>query len=60
MFVVLFFRAWIEMKNYRMMWKKLEWGQSHQAAGCALEAEKGPFFNGGRLRRTASAALRNL
>lgn len=24
MFVVLIFRAWIELKNYRMMWKELE------------------------------------
>jgi len=30
MFAVLIFRAWIEMKNYRMMWKELEWRETHQ------------------------------
>jgi len=25
MFVVLVFRAWIELKNYKMIWKELEW-----------------------------------
>ena len=43
MFVVLIFRAWIEMKNYRMMWKELEWRETHQTMGRLLKAEKDLF-----------------
>ena len=43
MFVVLIFRAWIELKNYRMMWKELEWRQTYQAIGQMLKAEKDMF-----------------
>jgi hypothetical protein len=43
MFVVLIFRAWIEMKNYRMMWKELEWRQMYQTMGRLLKAEKDLF-----------------
>lgn len=43
MFAVLIFRAWIELKNYRMMWKELEWRQTYQAVGRILKAEKELF-----------------
>ncbi len=43
MFVVLIFRAWIELKNYKMMWKELEWRQTYQAVGRILKAEKEMF-----------------
>jgi hypothetical protein len=43
MFVVLIFRAWIELKNYRMMWKELEWRQIYQAVGRVLKTERGMF-----------------
>jgi len=43
MFTVLIFRAWIELKNYRMMWKELEWRQTYQAVGRILKAEKDLF-----------------
>ncbi|MEM2105828.1 MAG: hypothetical protein QXV21_05115 [Candidatus Bathyarchaeia archaeon] len=43
MFTVLIFRAWIELKNYRMMWKELEWRQTYQAVGRILKAEKELF-----------------
>jgi len=43
MSVVLIFRAWIELKNYRMMWKELEWRQTYQAVGRVLKAEKDMF-----------------
>ncbi len=43
MFVVLVFRAWIELKNYRMMWKELEWRQTYRAVGRILKAEKDMF-----------------
>lgn len=43
MFVVLIFRAWIELKNFRMMWKELEWRQTYQIMGRLLKAEKDLF-----------------
>lgn len=43
MFVVLIFRAWIELKNYRMMWRELEWQQTYQTMGRLLKAEKDLF-----------------
>jgi len=43
MFAVLVFRAWIELKNYRMMWKELEWRQTYQTMGRILRAEKELF-----------------
>ncbi|MCK4424882.1 hypothetical protein KAU93_04280 [Candidatus Bathyarchaeota archaeon] len=43
MFVVLIFRAWIELKNYKMMWKELEWRQTYQAVGRVLKAEQDMF-----------------
>ena len=43
MFVVLIFRAWIELRNYRMMWKELEWRQTYQAVGRVLKTERGMF-----------------
>lgn len=43
MFAVLIFRAWIELKNYRMMWKELEWRQTYRAVGRVLKAEKDLF-----------------
>ncbi len=43
MFTVLIFRAWIELKNYRMMWRELEWQQTYQTMGRILKAEKDLF-----------------
>jgi len=43
MFAMLIFRAWIELKNYRMMWKELEWRQLYQTMGRLLKAEKDLF-----------------
>jgi hypothetical protein len=43
MFAVLIFRAWIEMKQYRMMWKEMEWQQTYQTMGRLLKAEKDLF-----------------
>jgi hypothetical protein len=43
MFIVLTFRAWIELKNYKMMWRELEWRQMYQAVGRVLKAEKDIF-----------------
>jgi hypothetical protein len=43
MFAVLVFRAWLELKNYRLMWKELEWRQTYQTMGRILKAEKDMF-----------------
>jgi hypothetical protein len=43
MFAVLIFRAWIEHKNYRMMWEELEWRRTYQTMGRLLKAEKDLF-----------------
>jgi hypothetical protein len=43
MFVVLIFRAWIELKNYKMMWKELEWRETYRVVGRILKAEKDLF-----------------
>jgi hypothetical protein len=43
MFTILVFRAWLEMKNYRLMWKELEWQQTYQTMGRILKAEKDLF-----------------
>jgi hypothetical protein len=43
MFSVLIFRAWVELKNYHMMWKELEWKRTYQTMGRVLKAEKDIF-----------------
>ena len=43
MFTVLVFRAWVEHKNYKMMWKELEWKRTCDTAGKLLQAEKNLF-----------------
>jgi len=43
MFTVLVFRAWVEHKNYRLMWKELEWRKTCDTAGKLLKAEKNLF-----------------
>ena len=43
MFVVLVFRAWIEFKNYRIMWREMEWRKTYENIGRILRAEKDMF-----------------
>ena len=43
MFIILAFRVWIELKNYRIMWKELEWRKTCEVAGKILKAEKNMF-----------------
>jgi hypothetical protein len=43
MFLILTFRAWVELKNYRLMWKELEWRKTHSTVGRILKAEKELF-----------------
>ena len=43
MFTVLIFRAWVEHKNYKLMWKELEWKRTCNTAQKILTAEKTLF-----------------
>jgi len=43
MFLVLIFRAWLELRNYRLMWKELEWRETYHTMGRILKAEKDLF-----------------
>lgn len=43
MFMVLIFRAWVELKNYRLIWKELEWRRTYETVGRILKAEKELF-----------------
>ena len=43
MFAVLMFRAWLELKNYRLMWKEMELQQTYRTMGRLLKAEKDLF-----------------
>jgi len=43
MFAVLMFRAWLELKNYRLMWKEMELQQTYKTMGRLLKAEKDLF-----------------
>ncbi len=50
MFLVLILRAWIEFKNYRIMWQEVEWRRTCETAREVLRAEKTLFttVEGGR------------
>jgi len=50
MFLVLIFRAWIEFKNFKMIWREMEWSRTRKTAKEILEAEKELFMGaeGGR------------
>ena len=43
MFVVLVCRAWIELKNYKIMWREMEWRKTYENIGRILRAEKDMF-----------------
>lgn len=43
MFAVISFRAWVELKNYKMMWKELEWRKTYYTVSHILKAEKELF-----------------
>lgn len=47
MFLVLTFRAWIEFKNFKLMWRELEWRRTREAVAKLLEEERG-LFEGSR------------
>jgi hypothetical protein len=43
MFIVLIFRAWVELKNYRLIWKEIEWRKTYNTVSHILKAEKELF-----------------
>lgn len=43
MFIILVFRAWIELRNYKIIWKEVEWRKTFEVAGRILKAEKDLF-----------------
>lgn len=45
MFLILVFRAWIEFKNYRIMWREMEWRKTYENIGRILRAEKDMFLD---------------
>ena len=50
MFIVLVLMAWIELKNYRLIWKEMEWRKTYEIMGRVLKTEKEIFTHveGGR------------
>jgi len=44
MFIVLLVRAWIELKNYKLIWKEMEWRKTYDVASRILKAEKDLFL----------------
>jgi len=43
MFVVLVFRAWLELKHFQILWKEAEWKKTYEVVGRILKAEKDLF-----------------
>ena len=43
MFAVVIFRAWVELKNYRLIWEEMEWRKTYDTMGHVLRAEKELF-----------------
>jgi hypothetical protein len=43
MFIVLIFRAWIEFKNFKILWKELEWQKTRETAIKVLKDEEESF-----------------
>ncbi len=43
MFVVLVFRAWLELRHFQIIWKEAEWKRTYETVGKILKAEKDMF-----------------
>ena len=43
MFAVLIFRAWLELRHFKIMWKEAEWRRTYEIVGRVLKAEKDLF-----------------
>jgi hypothetical protein len=44
MFIVLIVRAWLEFKNYKVMWNEIEWQKKRRTAKEILKSEKETFL----------------
>jgi hypothetical protein len=43
MFAVLIFRAWLELKQFKILWQEAEWRKTYEVVGRILKAEKDLF-----------------
>jgi hypothetical protein len=43
MFAVLVFRAWLELRHFKVLWKEAEWRRTYETVGTILKAEKDLF-----------------
>jgi hypothetical protein len=43
MFIVLIFRAWLELRHFQVLWKEAEWRKTYEVVGRILKAEKDLF-----------------
>ena len=43
MFIVLVFRAWLELKHFKIIWRDAEWRRTYEVVGKILKAEKNLF-----------------
>jgi hypothetical protein len=43
MFAVIIFRAWIELKNYKLIWREMEWQKNYSVMRKVLKAEHDMF-----------------
>ena len=39
MFVVLIFRAWLELKHFKIIWRDAEWRRTYEVVGKILKVE---------------------
>ena len=43
MFLVIIFRAWIELKNYKLIWQEMEWRKNYDVMRKVLKVERDMF-----------------
>ena len=43
MFAVIIFRAWIELKNYKLIWREMEWRKNYETMRDVLRVERDMF-----------------
>jgi len=43
MFLVIIFRAWIELKNYKLIWREMEWQKNYETMQKVLRVERDMF-----------------
>ena len=43
MFAVIVFRAWIELRNYKLIWREMEWRKNYEVVQKVLRVERDMF-----------------